>query len=260
MTCSGITAAGKQDKDMDTEQKKRKQICVMTGASGGIGSALLEILAERYDKIYRIGKTFHPGARAGKCEMTDVLCDLTDMSDIEKAIGSVEESEVDILVNCAGTAYYGVSDSIGSRFIKEMVDVNVTAPMVLTSALLPRIKKAKGTVVFVSSILARKEASTHAAVYGASKKALSFYAASLFEEMRKHDVRVMTVCPDVTDTGLYRNADFGVGGEPDNTLDPADVAEALRFALDQRPGMCVTEIVLRPQKNAIKKKQRTDRK
>ena len=252
----------------------------MTGTSGGIGGAIFDILAPRFDKIYRIGRSFGDAGKGGRgsrgegkngqgsvpggskaceetaCETVDVRCDLNDPDDVEKAVAAIKESRVDLLVNCAGTAYYGVSDTIGSDRIREMVDVNLTAPMVLASALMPRIKRARGAVVFISSILARKESSTHAAVYGATKKALSFYAASLFEEMRKHDVRVITICPDMTDTGLYRNADFTVGGEPDNTLDPSEVAEALRFALDGRPGMCVTEITLRPQKNQIQKKMR----
>lgn len=263
-----------------------KRICVITGSSGGIGGAIFDILAPQYDKVYLIGRSFpappaklgqngaDPGgdraadpegctgagseASCGKCETVKVFCDLRNHADVERAAAAVSEPAVDLLVNCAGAAYYGVSDTIRPDSIREMVDVNLTAPMVLTSALLPKIRRAEGTVVFVSSVLARKEASTHAAVYGATKKAISFYAASLFEELRKHNVRVVTICPDVTDTGLYRNADFAVGGEPDNTLAPSEVAEALEFALDRRPGMCVNEIVLRPQRNLIKKKKAAD--
>ena len=52
----------------------------------------------------------------------------------------------------------------------------------------------------------------------------------------------------MTDTNLYRDADFTCGEEPESYLLPDEVAKAVAYVLDQREGMVVPEITLRPQR------------
>ena len=58
----------------------------------------------------------------------------------------------------------------------------------------------------------------------------------------------------MTKTNLYRNADFCEGEEPESYLNPEEVAKAVEYVLQQREGMVVTEMTLRPQLHRIRKK------
>lgn len=58
----------------------------------------------------------------------------------------------------------------------------------------------------------------------------------------------------MTESGLYRNADFTVSEEPLARLLPEDVADALEFILTRREGVCISELVLKPQLKGIRKK------
>ena len=64
--------------------------------------------------------------------------------------------------------------------------------------------------------------------------------------------------PDMTDTKLYRNADFTVGEEGSYLL-PEDVASAVEMLLTQREGVVLEEILLRPQRFQVKKREGKNR-
>lgn len=59
----------------------------------------------------------------------------------------------------------------------------------------------------------------------------------------------------MTETNLYRNADFTVGEEKESYLTPEEVAEAVEYVLNQREGIVIPELVLRPQLHRIRKKK-----
>lgn len=84
------------------------------------------------------------------------------------------------------------------------------------------------------------------------------FSRSLFDEVRKYGVGVTAILPDMTDTALYRNADFEADDSVDAHLEPEDVADAVEYALSVREGTCVPEIVVRPQLHRIKKKTRNN--
>jgi NADP-dependent 3-hydroxy acid dehydrogenase YdfG len=126
--------------------------------------------------------------------------------------------------------------------------------MILTAALLPKLKDSNGTVINIASVTSTR-INTHGACYGAFKAGLRSFGRSLFEEVRKHGVRVVTVCPDLTaGTKLYRNADFEPSAEDGCFLLPEDVAECVKDVLSMREGAAVTEVEVRPQFNRISRK------
>ena len=121
-----------------------------------------------------------------------------------------------------------------------------------------------GIIAFVTSKFIEKDFPGHLLkdesisfdeVFDAATKAgLSSFGKSLFEEARKYGVKVTTIHPDMTDTNLYRDADFTCGEEPESYLLPDEVAKAVAYVLDQREGMVVPEITLRPQLHRIARK------
>ena len=76
------------------------------------------------------------------------------------------------------------------------------------------------------------------------------------EEKRKQGVRIITIHPDLTDTDLYRHADFRPGTSADTVLSPEEVADAVIWAVNQRDGLVVGDITLRPQRLQIKRDEK----
>ena len=223
---------------------------IVTGASSGIGLSIAKMLSGEGYKVYGIGRIFPEGCDFFEKRMsldlrdTDIL--LSKLADIKR---------VDLLVNAAGSAFYGLAEFNTPAQIMEMCRVDLEAPMILTSALLPKLKDTRGMVINIASVTSTR-INTHGAAYGALKAGLRSYGRSLYEEVRKTGVRVVTVCPDLTaGTKLYRNADFKPSEEDGCFLLPEDTAECVKAVISMREGAAVTEVEVRPQFNRIVKKK-----
>ncbi|MCR5383451.1 MAG: SDR family oxidoreductase [Saccharofermentans sp.] len=223
---------------------------IVTGASSGIGLAIARMLSEEGYKVYGIGRVFPENSDFFEKRMS------LDLRDTDILLEKVSEiKNVDLLVNAAGSAYYGLAEFNTPDQIKEMCRVDLEAPMLLISALLPRLKDSKGMVINIASVTSTR-INTHGAAYGALKAGLRSYGRSVYEEVRKTGVRVVTVCPDLTaGTKLYRNADFKPSEENGCFLTPEDTAECVRDIINMREGAVVTEVEVRPQFNRIEKKK-----
>ena len=223
---------------------------VVTGASSGIGLAIAEMLTEEGYKVYGIGRIYPDG-----CDFFEkrISLDLRDTDILLEKISGIKK--VDLLVNAAGSAYYGLAEFNTPDQIKEMCRTDLEAPMILISALLPKLKDSKGMIINIASVTSTR-INTHGAAYGALKAGLRSYGRSLYEEVRKTGVRVVTVCPDLTaGTKLYRNADFKPSEDDGCYLVPGDTAECVRDIINMREGAVVTEVEVRPQFNRIEKKR-----
>ena len=183
-----------------------------------------------------------------------VVCDLLDTEKMLKLVrGIAAEATVTLLVNNAGSAYYGLHEELSPKKIQEMVRTDLEVPMILSQQLLRGFKKNKGCIVNIASVTAQ-QSNPHGCAYGAVKAGLASFSRSLFDEARKYGVRVAVVSPDMTKTELYRNADFTVGEETESYLLPQDVADAVAYIVEQREGVVVSEVTLRPQYHRIRRK------
>jgi len=223
---------------------------IVTGASSGIGLAIASMLKDEGYKVYGIGRIFPEDA--GFFEKR-ISLDLRDTDILLEKISEIKP--VDLLVNAAGSAYYGLAEFNTPEQIMEMCRTDLEAPMILTSALIPRLKETRGMVINIASVTSTR-INTHGAAYGALKAGLRSYGRSLYEEVRKTGIRVVTVCPDLTaGTKLYRNADFSPSEEDGCYLLPEDIAECVKSVINMREGAAVTEVEVRPQYNRIEKKK-----
>ncbi len=244
-----------------------KRVALVTGASSGIGREIAGLLIENGIDVYGVGRTFAAEDFAeggfykkGSGRFTPLTADLSEFYGAKKLAEELREilrrkkETLNFLVNCAGIAYYGLHENLDAVKIHEMVSVNVEAPMVLANEFLRELRENRGTVVNISSVTAKSQANTHGCAYGATKAALTSFGNSLFEEVRKHGVRVCNIHPDLTETNLYRNADFTVSGEAVSCLFAREVAEAVLCCIEAREGLVVTDITVRPSINKIVKK------
>ncbi len=242
------------------EQCRENEAAIVTGASSGIGAAISARLCKMGYEVFGIGRSFGSSFAEQFPDAADnplfhaVVCDLLDTEKILKLVrGIAAEVTVTLLVNNAGSAYYGLHEELSPKKIQEMVRTDLEVPMILSQQLLRGFKKNKGCIVNIASVTAQ-QSNPHGCAYGAVKAGLVSFSRSLFDEARKYGVRVATVSPDMTKTELYRNADFTVGEETESYLLPQDVADAVAYIVEQREGVAVSEVTLRPQYHRIRRK------
>ncbi|MCD7826121.1 MAG: SDR family oxidoreductase [Clostridiaceae bacterium] len=251
--------AGKEAK---TAEKKseipagKEAAAIVTGASSGIGKEISRLLCRLGYQVFGFGRTFCLEETAECAAFHPIACDLLDTAETLPKIRRIKkEYRVCILVNNAGVGYYGLHEELKGSQIQEMVRINLELPLLLSNLLLRDLKRESGYIINISSVTAGR-ANPHGCAYGATKAGLSGFSESLFEEARKYGVKVVTIQPDMTKTDLYRNADFTASEEEMARLLPEEVAAAVEYILNQRTGLVVTELTLRPQLHRIRKKRR----
>ena len=227
----------------------QKKAAIVTGASSGIGKAIAEMLVSLGYEVFGFGREF-----TAEVSFHPVVCDLLDTEELERHIKQIRKQyEIYILINNAGIGYYGLHEELNAAKIKQMVRTNLELPLLLSNLLLRDLKKSKGYLLQISSVTALKN-SPHGCAYGATKAGLTAFSRSLFDEARKYGVKVTVIHPDMTQTKLYRNADFTAAEDLQASLLPEDVAEAVRTVLAARDGMVIPELMVCPQLHRISKK------
>jgi short-subunit dehydrogenase len=205
---------------------------LLTGASGGIGSAIARAFAERGATLVVSGRradVLEPlaaevGGRA-------VVCDLADRGDLDRLLA--EAGDVDVLIANAANPASGVFTDLRQEQIDRMLEVNLRAPIALAHALAPAmIGRGSGHIVFISS-LAGKVASPASAIYSATKFGLRGFALGIREDLRPHGVGVSVVLPGfIRDAGMFAEANVslprGVG-----TRTPEQVALGVIRAVER---------------------------
>jgi NADP-dependent 3-hydroxy acid dehydrogenase YdfG len=216
---------------------------LITGAGGGIGSAIASALAPTHTLLLGGRPSERLDAVAERLGATTFPLDLTDPDEIEASCEVVDQ--LDVLVHNAGLSIPG---RVGESSIEEWratFDVNVFGAVSLTITLLPALRRARGQVVFINSGTGRRASPTMAS-YSASKFALRAFADSLRED--EPELRVTTVYPGRTDSDMQRELVAFEGGEYDPAayLQPETVAAIVANAVATPPDGHVHEVVLRP--------------
>lgn len=207
---------------------------VVTGYSSGIGKAICEVLENSGYELIKLQSR------------------LDDLISLEKEIKDIiKNNDINILVNCAGVGVFKPHEEISISKIKELIDVNLTAPIVLSNLLLRSLKKTKGHIINIASVEATRH-SKFSALYTATKSGLRDFGLALFEELRRSEVRVTTINPDLTKTNFFDEFNFEPGDSKDSHLLAEDIAKSVLEIINFNG--VVTDVTIRPQKLEIKKK------
>ena len=232
----------------------KKEAAIVTGASSGIGYAISTKLSALGYQVFGIGRNFQKVENKIGNNIHPIVCDILDTDKLCACVKQITaQYPVRILVNNAGVGYYGLHEELNPDKIRKLIRTNLEAPIILTQQLLRHLKANAGYIINISSVTATKS-NPHGCAYGATKAGLFSFSHSLFDEMRKYGIKVVTISPDITQTNLYSNADFKEGEEPFSYLLPEDVANAVEWILSQREGVIITDIALKPQLHRIKRK------
>lgn len=227
---------------------------IVTGATSGIGEECCRYLLSEGYEVIGIGRDFKRSNIEDEKFHRKVL-DLSKVERIEEEISPLcKEREVDLLINCAGVGSYGSHDSISSKDLIEMINVNFTASAILSRCLIPSLRKSKGAIIFVSSV-ASLSPSRLGACYGATKAAINHLSRSIFEEVRKADIKVSNLILDMTKTHFHDDSWFGPSSAAGAALSVSDVSNSLDFILKQPQTIDIGEIIIRAQYNEIEKRK-----
>lgn len=193
-----------------------RPVAVVTGASSGIGEQYARRYArEGYDLVL-VARSGHV-LQALAAELTaahhiDVDVHPADLADTDAVAALAtklitELPRLDHLVNCAGVAPNGDLDGTGEAELRQMIDVNVTALTLLSRAAIIRMRQTgTGTIINVASAAAYQPI-PHMAAYSASKSYVLMFTEALYEENRRHGVRIFAVSPGDTATPMSARPD-----------------------------------------------------
>ena len=189
----------------------KKKIALVTGASGGIGSACARELAQRGYTVLVHANQNLAAAQALADELCAqgmdahaLCCDLSDSAAVSTMCNEILAlyHHVDAMVLCAGVSHTGLLTDMTDAQWHRVMDVNVSGSFYLIRALAPgMVSHRSGSIVTISSMWGRSGASCEAA-YSASKAAIIGLTQALAKELGPSGVRVNCIAPGVIDTKM----------------------------------------------------------
>ncbi len=176
-------------------------ICVVTGASSGIGEATarrlarepgaqLVLVARREERLAELARTLG-------CPTTWVAVDLTDDDGPQRVLEHVEahHGSLDLLVNNAGSAWRATFAQGGWENVRRTMELNFDSVVRLSEALLPLLRSSAPSAVVNVASTAGRVARGGTGAYSASKSALIGWSDALYAEERPGGVHVGLVLP-----------------------------------------------------------------
>jgi short-subunit dehydrogenase len=209
-------------------------VCLVTGASGGIGQAIARELHRQGAQVIVTGRRKDVLEGLGKDLRARVIpADLTVPNDVARL--SDDAGPVDVLVLNAALPASGPLLDFTDAEIDRALMVNLRAPILLARRVGERMAaRGSGQIIFVSS-LQGKIAGGGSALYCATKFALRGFSLALREDLREHHVGVTTIFPGfIRDAGMFAEAGIPLPGGL-GTRPPKSVADAVVRAVHDNP-------------------------
>jgi NAD(P)-dependent dehydrogenase (short-subunit alcohol dehydrogenase family) len=186
---------------------------VITGCSSGIGRACalrLDALGFRAFAGVRKDADAEELRSTGSERLEPLMLDVTDAQSISAAAGAVSErldgEGLAGLVNNAGVGVGGPLELLPVEDLRRQLEINLVGQIAVTQALLPELRRARGRIVFMSSIGGRV-ATPFMGPYNASKFGIEAIADSLRGELRPWGIRVAVVEPGSIATPIWEKGE-----------------------------------------------------
>lgn len=217
---------------------------VITGASGGIGAALAQLLCERGMRVAIVARR-EPELRAvaARCgaNALPIVADVTTRETVSDVVDEVVEhfGHIDVWVNNVGRGINRIATEVTDDDIDEMMTINVKTALYGMQEVLPHFReRGTGHIINVSSMLGRIPMAPFRSAYSASKHFLNALTANFRDAVHAThpNIQVSLVSPGIVATEFGLNA---VGGGPDsrtlpNAQDVESVAQVIAEVIETR--------------------------
>lgn len=227
------------------------KVCLITGASKGIGRATaVKLAAKGYCLVLMARDEMAMEELAGQLPL-DKECILilkTDLRDQRSVEDSVQKAidtfgRIDVLINNAGLGYFRPADEIIAAEWDEIMTVNVKSGFLLSKAVLKGMKKAgSGHIIAVASDVS-KRVFPGGSAYCASKYAQDAFFAALRKEVRASGVKVSCVYPGLVNTPFHS---ANPNPEASQWLAAEDVADAIDYIVSAPAHVVIDELMIHP--------------
>lgn len=210
----------------------KQQTVLITGASGGLGSALalhLDSLGHRL--ILHKFRNALPGLGD---RPRVVIADLRTIAGYARLV----QPNVDVFINNAATYNARPITEFEDHDISGMSSVNLITPMYLTQALWPTLSKNEGIIININS-LAAKVPGRGESIYAATKAGLAGFFKSLQFEATEAGIQIVDVFVGAMQTKMASGR-----ANYDKLMDPVEVAQVIGNLIENRDSLRVTEITL----------------
>ena len=211
---------------------------LITGGGRGLGKAVAVALANEGVNVGITGRN-EESLKTTVAELEKLgvkaaysVFDVEEMAQVEQGVASIASQlgSIDILINNAGVGDFGSFEEMPVETWEKVMKVNLFGVYYVAKAALPYLKQNKeGDIVNVASTAGLKGAPNMSA-YCASKAAVISLSQSLMAELRKFNIRVITLTPSTIATDMSIEGKL-TDGNPEKVLQPEDFAEWVRDIL-----------------------------
>lgn len=241
--------------------KLEDKVCIVTGASGGIGKVIVKKLAQENATLVLVARREEileeiKKALPNKDKILLIKCDVAKQEDLERVVSKTLEKfkKIDIVINGAGVSSQYPFWRQPIEDIEKIMYTNYYSYVMLSRLVINHMKEAGcGHIVNITSGSVMVEPPPrNFIVYTSLKVALRAFAKGLFWEMRDYGIKVTSIFPGVTRTPLT-NKLKDVSEEGDRLMEPEAIADTVLFALSQGSNVCPLELAVINQQTPWKK-------
>lgn len=226
------------------------QTILITGATGTIGSAMVQLLSEENHTLIltgrNAGKLLEIANEYGIDRANLFEMDITSDQQVAAAISNIilKFGVPDVLINATGIGVLKPIESLSIHDFNQVLDVNLTGAFRLLKAVVPAMKERKtGLIIHLPGVLG-KTPMAGAMAYAASKYGLNGMIKSLREELKRTQVKIVQLFVGGVDSHFWDNIDLKVQRE--KFLTAFEIAKAVKFLLEQPTEGVISEMVIQP--------------
>ena len=221
-----------------------KPIAIITGASTGIGQSLSIKLSDQYF-IYLVSRNKEKLQKTAEiiknknnqCKM--IVADISTSESIDLIYSQIKnKQDIELLINNPGIAIFNNITNLSIDDWDKQLNTNLRGCFLMTKMIIDNLKSKKsGKIVFINSVAGLNPYKDSTA-YVASKHGLKGFSSALREELREHNIKVISVYPGAINTPLWDS--IVTDDIKENMMDVDNASDIIINAIHS-PGNCTTE-------------------
>lgn len=236
-------------------QKLDGKVCLVTGASRGLGAEIALELAKEGVKVALVARDENRLSQVKEAilecagEAESFPCDITNKTRVFSTVDKITDKwgSIDILINNAGMAHWASVMDMTEDQWDEMMGTNLKGVFLMTQAVLPHfIGRKSGDIVNISSVMGHSGA-PNLSGYCTTKFGLEGFAQSLYTEVKPYGIRVSNLAPAMIDTEFRDHMEGRrpyTSDELSRMLTVKDIASAVKWVLTSSVNANISNLTL----------------